>query len=145
MKGIKPYFLILSAVIIVTAESCSLRKGTDSPYATTFISYANGLADINLQLAADMNFRFVMTVLPEPGDTLAETFSFEGRWNYDHDRYFVNFNPSDEIDLHALVDPAYNPETNVAVIDERTLAFPMDAQEVVIWGIVCFRASQMKK
>jgi hypothetical protein len=142
-QGLNSVYLFVLAVLFCTLTSCSLRKGANSAYSASFRSYANGLADLNLQLDADMKFSFVMTILPEPGtgDTLPETFTFNGKWHYEQDKYVIRFASSDQIDLFALVDPSYEPATNVIVVDNRTLAFPLEAQEVVIWGIVCYRAS----
>jgi hypothetical protein len=119
-----------------------MRQSAGAGYMTAFRSYANGLADISLQLDENHIFHFTLTIMPEwdSDDTLPETFTFKGQWNADNAMYFMKFGQDDEIDLHALVDPAYAPDTNVFVIDERTLAFPVEAREVIIWGITCYRS-----
>jgi hypothetical protein len=141
-KGKNTLLLILLAGLFCMMASCSFRKSADAAYTASFRSYANGLAEINLQLNPDLNFSFIMTIMPEydSDDLMPETFSFNGKWYHNHDTYYVQFNPSDTIDLYALVDPAYDPNTNVFVIDNHTLAFPLQAQEVIIWGIVCYRS-----
>jgi hypothetical protein len=135
---------ILLACILITGiiTSCSMRREKNSPYAVYYQSHSNGLANIQLKLQPDQQFRFDLTLLPEAGtgDTLAERFIFTGQWSHDAQQYFVRFKRSEDIDLFALVNPEYEPTTNVEVVDYRTLAFPLDAQEIVIWGILCYRA-----
>jgi hypothetical protein len=123
-------------------SSCSTSRLTgDASHAAMYLSYPNGLADIGLDLKPNMRFDYRMTILPEPGttDTLPEKFTFAGRWGNDQSQYIIRFRRRNKPDLYALVSPGYEPETKVVVLDERTIAFPLNDKEVVIWGIRCYR------
>jgi len=128
--------------VSLAMSSCSTsRLAGDATHAAMYRSYANGLADIELHLKSNMRFDYRMDILPEPGttDTIPEQFAFTGRWGNDQSRYIIRFRRRNKPDLYALVSPGYEPETKVVVLDERTIAFPLDDKEVVIWGIRCYK------
>lgn len=136
--------LLQAFCLLILLGSCGTKRlSGDKHYSASFQSYPNGLADINLELKENMRFEYHMEIYPEPGneqgDTLSEHWTFKGRWgNYD-EHYILRFRRRNKPDLHALVSPGYEPTTNVEVADERTIRFPLKDQEIVIWGIRCFK------
>ncbi len=132
---------LLIGLMILVASCSTSRLSGDSQYAATFQSYPNGVADINLQLKPNMKFDYQMTILPQPGqaDTLAEVFNYTGRWGNNESHYILRFRRYRKPDLVALAHPGYEPETSVTIKNERTLSFPIDDPEVVIWGVRCYK------
>ncbi len=136
--------LLIALFLLALLGSCGTKRlSGDKQYSASFQSYPNGLADINLELNENLRFVYTMEIYPEPGnesgDTLPELFTFRGRWGNDTEDYYIRFHRRNKPDLHALVSPGYEPTTNVEVADERTIRFPLKDQEIVIWGIRCFK------
>lgn len=133
----------LVAFTLAMASCNTLKESADPRYAATYLSYPNGMADIRLELKENARFEYQMNIFPEPdnaeGDTVPEQFTFKGRWGNTEDNYILRFRRRNKPDLYALANPGYEPSTEVVVTDERTLRFPLYDEEVVIWGVKCFR------
>jgi hypothetical protein len=116
----KTLFLMLITSMVIAISSCSTsRLGGNPDYAATFQSYPNGVADIRLELNSNMRFDYQMKILPEPGsaDTIPEVFSFKGRWGNTDSHYLIRFRRKNKPDLPALINPGYEPGTNVRIVD----------------------------
>ncbi len=133
---------LLAFLLAITACN-TLQESADPRYAATYLSYPNGVADMRLELKENARFEYHLEIYPEPGneqgDTLPEQFTFKGRWGNNDEQYILRFRRRNKPDLYALANPGYEPSTEVVVTDERTLRFPLYDEEVVIWGVRCFR------
>ncbi len=136
--------------LLLFLSSCSLfRPSGDPRHAAVFKSYPNDLASIRLELKENSRFDYYMAILPEIDENSMqdqqeesqekEILEFRGRWYNDDSHYFLRFRRKNKPDLYALVSPGYEPPTQVTVVDERILRFPLNETEIVIWGIRCFK------
>jgi hypothetical protein len=128
--------------LVITGISCTSNKRlARQEMAATFQSYPNGVADIELVLNPNGRFVLDLTTLPDPAEEQEETekSKMKGKWNAKESDYELHFRGRNTPDLVALVGIDYSPETNISVIDERTLIIPGDQREIVIWGVKCFK------
>ena len=132
-------FTLLLGVLLF--PSCSTMK-TGAEHAAVYQSYANSLADIRLELQENNRFDYGMTIYPEPQEpesAVPEHFQFRGRWTTEDGNYILLFRRRNKPNLYALFGQVGDMETNVRVISERRISFPVADAEIVVWGIVCFR------
>lgn len=133
---------LLIVVLGILVSSCtSNKKLARQEMAATFQSYPNGVADIELVLNPNGRFVLDLTTLPDPAEEQGETekSKMKGKWNAKDSDYELHFRRRNTPDLVALVGIDYSPETNISVIDERTLIIPGNQSEIVIWGVKCFK------
>lgn len=143
ISRIKAGIVVCAAAMFLLSSCQTFRKSGDPAYAATFQSYPNGLADIRLELKENMRFEYIMEILPEPGEmdpeTPNEVLVFKGRWGNDDTHYLLRFRRRNQPDLYALVSPGYEPSTRVKVVDDRRIRFPLNDDEIVVWGIRCYK------
>jgi hypothetical protein len=127
--------------IILLAASCTVNKRTTGKdYSARYVSHPNSTAEIKLEMKENLRFKYFMVILPEPGsEEKMDTLVFKGRWDAENGQYVLTFHQRKKPDLNALLDPEYFPATNVVIRDERRVSFPLNAHEISIWGILCFR------
>jgi hypothetical protein len=127
--------------VIMLAASCTVNKSTTGKdYSARYVSHPNSMAEINLELKENLRFEYFMVILPEQGgEQKMDTLIFKGRWDIENSQYVLTFHRRKKPDLFALLDSEYFPTTNVVIRDERRISFPLNAQEISIWGILCFR------
>lgn len=141
MKNNIQITLIIILVSFLVLPSCSMLR-QPSQHATVFQSYANSQADIQLDLRKNHRFRYAMTIYPEPGveeSAPTESFQFTGKWKMENEEYIILFRRRNKPDLYALFSQVSDMEANVKVRNEHTISFAMDEEEIIVWGIRCFR------
>ncbi len=112
-------------------------------YAATYRSYPNSLADLKLELKENLRFEYYMIILPEPEtDGQIDTLFFKGKWKTEYQNYVLRFQRRKRPDLHALLDSEYNPKTSIMILDSRHISFPLNAKEISIWGVLCYRMEE---
>jgi hypothetical protein len=134
-------FVVSVCFIIILAASCTMNKNTiGKDYSALYVSHPNSMAEIKLELKENLRFEYFMVILPEPGsDEKMDTLLFRGKWDAENGQYVLTFHHRKKPDLFALLDPEYFPDTNIIILDERRVSFPLNAHEISIWGILCFR------
>ncbi len=141
MKKRQTRLLLVLLLSMIIAPACNTFKH-GAEHATVFQSYPNSQADIRLDLKENLRFNYDMTIYPELGDTTqtdAEAFQFKGRWQTDNENYILRFRRRNHPDLYALFSQGTHLEVNVKVLSERRVSFPLDVEEIIVWGIRCYR------
>ena len=127
--------------VIMLSASCTVNKSTTGKdYSARYVSHPNSMAEIKLELEENLRFEYFMVILPEHGsEQKMDTLIFKGRWDAENGQYVLTFHRRKKPDLYALLDSEYFPTTNIIICDERRVSFPLNAHEISIWGILCFR------
>lgn len=132
--------LIIILTLWVTSSCSILRPAAE--HAAVFQSHPNSLAVIRLDLKENYRFDYDMTIYPElgePDSVTPENFQFKGRWTTEDENYILRFRRRSKPDLYALFSQGTHLEVNVKVLSERRVSFHLDVEEIIVWGIRCYR------
>ncbi|NQV52013.1 MAG: hypothetical protein HQ500_02465 [Flavobacteriales bacterium] len=97
-------------------------------------SLGNGMADIQLSLDQDQQFRLHFNRLDE-----AKEYVMKGKWTVSDDNYVLKFGRS-KLDVPTLFSSNTGLKKASFIQDKRTVKIPSTRNGVVIWGIFCPKA-----
>lgn len=96
-------------------------------------SLGNGVADIQLSLDEDQEFKLHFNRLDE-----AQEYIMKGTWTVQNENYVLKFRKS-KLDLPTLFSSNTGLKKASQIEDDKTVRIPSNRNGVVIWGIYCPR------
>jgi hypothetical protein len=94
-------------------------------------SLGNGMADIELSLGEDQEFKLQFNRLDE-----AKEYIMKGKWTVEDDRYVLKFRRT-RLDVPSLFSSNGGLRNPVVIEDKHTVKFPSGMNGITIWGIYC--------
>ena len=129
------FFALLLSLLFISVHLQAAKPFVQkTTYEAQYEASGNDLASINLTLKSNGRFVLNMRSLKDNSES-----QLRGKWQQVDDTYKLTFSWFKPPELELLF-PSFVKETHVQILSKRSFSFPINNNEIWIWGIHCSKA-----